>query len=86
MNAVEDADGPTTRGPAWKLQGDTVNGSANTSVASDQGRSRHQGDFTPKFEFGGKIVKTDVRADGKWTDRDGHTSQRGQNQPLDLLT
>ena len=86
MNAVEDADGPTTRGPAWRRQRDTVNGSANASVASDWERSRHQGDFTPKFEFGDEIIKMDVRADRKWTDRDGHTSQGAQNQPLDPLT
>ena len=86
MNTVEDTDGPTTRGPAWKRQGDTVNGSANASIASDRGRSHHQGNFTPKFKFGGEIVKTDVRADRKWTDRDGHTSQRAQNRPLDPLT
>ena len=73
-SAVEDADGPTTRGPAWKHHRDTVNRSASASIPSDQGRSCHQGDFTPTLKFGGEIIKTDVRADKNQMDRDGHTS------------
>ena len=84
--SAESSDGSTTQGPGLKRQEDTVNGSASASVPSDRGRSRHQGDFTPNFEFGGEIIKTDVRADENQTDRDGHTSQRVQNQLLDPLT
>ncbi|KIM51259.1 hypothetical protein SCLCIDRAFT_33589 [Scleroderma citrinum Foug A] len=85
-STVEDVDGPTTRGPAWKCQRDTVNRSASASDRSDRDESRHQGDFTPNIEFGGQIIKTDVRADENQMDRDGHTSQRVQNRPLDPLT
>ena len=84
--STEAPDGPTTQTAGLKRQKDTVNGSANASVPSDRKESRHQGDFTPNFKFGGEIIKTEVRADEKWTDRDGHTSQRVQNRPLDPLT
>ena len=84
--SAESSDGSTTQGPGLKRQKDTVNGSANASVPFDRKESRHQGDFTPNFKFGGEIIKTEVRADEKRTDRDGHTSQRVQNRPLDPLT
>ena len=77
--SAESSDGSTTQGPGLKRQKDTVNGSANASVPSDRKESRHQGDFTPNFKFGGEIIKMEVRVDEKQTDRDGHTSQRVQN-------
>ena len=84
--SAESSDGSTTQGPGLKHQEDTVNRLASASIPSDRGRSRHQGDFTPNFEFGGEIIKMDVRADENQTDRDRHTSQRVQNQLLDPLT
>ena len=84
--SAESSDVSTTQGPGSKHQEDTVNGSVNASVPSDRRRSRHQGDFTPKFKFGGEIIKMDVRVDENQTDRDRHTSKRVQNRPLDPLT
>ena len=84
--STESSGGPTTQGPGLKHQRDTVNKSASTSVPSNQGRSCHQGDFTPNFEFEGKIIKTDIRVDKNQMDRDGNTSRRVQNWLLDPLT
>jgi len=85
-STVEDADGPTTRVPAWKRQKDTVNGSVDTSVPSDQRGLRHLGELAPNFEFGAKTAKADVRRDKERTDGDGNTYQRIQNRPLNPLT
>ena len=87
--APTSAEGPdlsTTRGPGLKHQEDTVNGLAKPPVASDRKRSRHQGGFTPKLEFGGETIKTEVRADEKRTDEGGHTYQRAPHRPLDPPT
>jgi len=78
-SAVEDADGPTTRVPAWKRQKDTVNESVDTSVPSDRRGLRHLGELAPNFEFGAKTAKADVRRDKERTDGDGNTYQRIQN-------
>ena len=84
--STESSDGPTTQAPVLRRQGEPVNGSANPSVPSDRARLRHQGDLTPKLEFGGEGIKTDVRSDEKRMDGDGHTSQRVRNRPLDPPT
>ena len=84
--ALEVSDGLTTRAPAWKQQGDTVNGSVNASDPSDRRRLRHQGNLTPKLEFGGKEIETEVRSDEKRMNRDRLTYQRVPNCPLDALT
>ena len=63
-----------------------VNGSVNTSVRSDRSGSRQQGDLTPKLEFGGETIKTDVRSDKKRENGEGHTYQRAPNRPLEPLT
>jgi len=83
---VESSDGLTARVPGWKHQEDTVNGSVNASNPSDRSRSCRQGDLTPKLEFGGETIKTDVRSDEKRTDGDRHTYQRAQSRPLDPPT
>ena len=85
-SAVESSDGLTAGVPGWKRQEDTVNRSVNTSDPSDRSRSCRQGDLTPKLEFGGETIKTDVRSDAKRTDGDGHTYQRAQSRPLDPPT
>jgi len=84
--STEGSDGPTTQAPVLRQQGEPVNKSENTSVPSDCARSCHQGDLTPKLEFGGKGIKTEVRGDEKRTNRDRHTSQRVQNRPLNPPT
>jgi len=85
-SAVESSDGLTAQVPGWKRQEDTVNGSVNASDPSDRSRSCRQGDLTPKLEFGGETIKTDVRSDEKRTNGDGHTYERVPSQPLDPLT
>ena len=85
-SAVEGSDRTTTRAPGWRHQQEAVNGSANTSIPSDQGRSHQQGNLTPKFKFGGERSKTDIRSDKKQTNEDGLTYQRVPRQPLNALT
>ena len=84
--STEGSDGSTTQAPELKWQEDAVNKLAKPSDRSDRDGSRHQGDSTPKLEFGGETIKLEVRRDGKWTDGDGHTCQRVPSHPLDLLT
>jgi len=84
--STESSDGPTTQAPVLRRQGEPVNGSANPSVPSDRARLRHQGDLTPKLEFGGEGIKTDVRSDEKRTNGNGLTYQRVRNRPLDPPT
>jgi len=84
--SAESSDGPTTQAPVLRRQREPVNKSVNPSVPSDRARSRHQGDLTPKLEFGGEGIETEVRGDEKRMDGDGHTSQRVWNQPLDPPT
>jgi len=86
MSAMESSDGLTAQVPGWKHQEEAVNGSVKPSDPSDRSRLRHQGDLTPKLEFGGETIKTDVRSDKKRTDGDGHTYQRAQSRPLDPPT
>jgi len=68
MSAVESSDGLTTRVSGWKHQEDTVNGSVKPSDPSNQSRSRHQGDLTPKLEFAGETIETDIRSRQMETD------------------
>jgi len=60
MSAMESSDGLTAQVPGWKHQEEAVNGSVKPSDSSNRSRSRHQGDLTPKLEFGGKTIKMDV--------------------------
>jgi len=85
-STVESSDGLTAQVPGWKHQEEAVNGSVKPSNPSDQSRSRHQGNLTPKLEFGGETIKTDVRSDEKQTNGDGHTYERVPSQLLDPLT
>ena len=73
---AESSDGVTTQAPGLKQQDDTVNRLVKPSTASNQDGSCHQGDSNPKLEFGGKMIKLEVRKDRKQTDGDGHTYQR----------
>jgi len=84
--STEGSDGPTTQAPMLKQPEDAVNELAKPSNQSDRDRWCHQGDSTPKLEFGGKTIKLEVRKDGKQTDGDGHTCQRVPSHPLDPLT
>jgi len=84
--STEGSDGPTTQAPMLKRQEDAVNELAKPSDRSDRNGSRHQGDSTPKLEFGGETIKLEVRRDGKRTDGDGHTCQRVPSHLLDPLT
>jgi len=84
--STEGSDGPTTQAPMLRRQGDPVDKSVNPSIPSDHARSRHQGNLTPKLEYGGEGIETDVRSDKRRMNRDGHTSQRIRNQLLNLPT
>ena len=85
-SAMEGSDELTTRVPAWKRQGKAVNRSVDTSIRSNRSGSRQQGDLTPKLEFGGEMIKMDVRSEEKRKNIKGHTYQRAPNQPLNALT
>ena len=79
-------DGLTARVPGLKWQEDAVNELVKPSITSNRDRLRQQGDSTPKFESGGKTIKTEVRKDEKRTNNQGHTYQRALYQPLKPLT
>jgi len=85
-STVESSDGLTARVPGWKRQEEAVNGSFKPSNPSNQSRSHHQGDLTPKLKFAGESIKMDVRSDKKWTNGDGHTYERVPSQPLNPVT
>jgi len=85
-STVEGSEGSTTQAPGLKQQEDAVNKLEKPSDQSDRSRLRHQGDLTPKLEFGGKAIETDVRSNEEWTDGDGHTCQRVPSHLLNLPT
>ena len=85
-STMESSDGLNTQAPVLKWQGDAVNESAKPSITSNQDRSRHQGNLTPKFEFGGETIRMEVRKDERQTNSDGLTYQRVPSQPLEPLT
>ena len=85
-STLEVSVGPTTRAPGWRHQQEAVNGSVNASDRSDRGGLRHLGNSTPKLEFGGKEIETDVRSDEKRMNDDGLTYQRVQSRLRDPLT
>ena len=79
MSAMGDPDGPTTRAPGLKWKGEAVNKSVKPSVMSNRRGLRYQSNLTPKFKFGGQMIKMEVRRDKKWTNGEGHTYQRAPN-------
>ena len=85
-STMEGPDGLITHTPELNHKGNAVNKLGSVSVPSDRQKSRQQGVLIPKFEFGDKRIKTDVRSDEKQTDEDGLTYQRVPTQPLDVPT
>ena len=72
-SAMGNPDGPTTRAPAWRRRKEAVKESVKPSVTSNRRGLCYQSDLTPKFKFGGKRIKTEVRKDEKWENGEGHT-------------
>ena len=84
--SAEGSEGSRTQAPRLNWQEDTVNKLVKPSDRSDQDGSHHQGDSTPKLEFGGEMIEIEVRKDKKWENGEGHTYQRPPNQLLEPLT
>ena len=71
-SAVEGSEGSTTQAPGLKRQEDAVNELEKPSDRSDRSRSCHQGNSTPKLEFGGEVIETDIRSNEECTSVNPH--------------
>ena len=86
MSTMEGPDGLTTHTPGLNHRGQAVNELGRTSVPSNQQKLCQQGNSPPKFKFGDKRFKADVRSDEKRTNDKGLTYQRVPRQLLNAPT